>query len=469
MSIKKIILFSLLAIAGIVAIYYLAQRSANNQANVNVFQAIPEDADGIAVINVEAFMSLFFSNLGDVWELKDEFEGNQNTEDFNKEMQLSGINLTRKIVFYMTDNQFNLLVPISSQEKFKDYIQNLEGQAAKDLGNNQYYSSELGGFLGFNENICYVSQCSADDVELAKAKWNAIQSSEAEDKPLSAEISDLAESEEHFSFFMKEDEMAERSPYFDHSPASKSVLTFEDGLIRIKSTLSSSQKEIKNPLISGGQSLVNSDYLNFHLNIDPSANWSYWLSEAGEIELRNRAKELGLTEEFINSWEGNFNLALSGIETVEEEVVSYEYDDNFNKVETKKLSEVKKIGYQMSYTGAQTDFSLKGLEFMGIGSGLFTSEDNTQFYTSNGQTPQVSNENNSAISLKLNPSNIIQLAMDQGFGLAVLGQSYADIFDEITISSIPNGETIESETIISLADKEKNSLIYLIGALQKGR
>lgn len=469
MKIRNIILLSILGIILVAAIYFLVRRASNNQANINVFQAIPDDADGIAVLNVEAFMSLFFSNLGDVWELKDEFEGNRRTKELNNELQLSGINLSRKVVLYMTGNKFNVLVPISSEEKFQDYLMKLdEDTPLKSLGNNQYYSSELGGFISFNDKVCFLSQCSNSETSDAQIKWNEIKNPTNEKRVLSSTISELAESDQHFSFYMKEDEMAERSPFFDHSPAGVTSLTFEDGLIRIKSTLSTANSDVQNPLISGGQSLANDKYMNLHVNLNLSADWSYWLSEQGKYEFEGALDELGISKAFIDSWKGNFNLALTGIETVTEEVVSYDYDENFNKIEKKELGEVKKLGYQISYTGEETDFEMKGLDILGIGSGQSSSIDNTQFYTSNGENPEVSNTNNSGISLVMSPKNMLQLAIDQGFGLAALGQSYSDLIDKISITSNPNGQSIESEAIITLSDKEKNSLIYLIGAMQRG-
>ncbi len=466
MKIKNIILISVLGIILVGTSYFLVKRAINNKANMNVFQAIPEEADGVMVVNLEAFITLFFKNIGDVWEMRDEFSGDNYSEEFSQELQLSGINLTKKIVLFLTDNQINVLVPISNARKFEEYLLNLDGSLLEEIGENQYYSSAIGGFVGFNNNVCYIKQCQTNENNKAKADWTSIQNSENLKNKLSPELNRLAESKEHFSFFMKEDEMALRSPYFDHSPANETFLTFEDGLIKIKSTFSTSKPEIKNPLISGGPSLAKSDYLNFHLNIDPSVDLSYWLSDLGEKQLKRSIYQLGFEEDFINSWQGNFNMAISGIETAKDEVITYEYDDNFNKIEKKSIEEIKRLGYQMSYTGEQTELELRGLEIFGIRNGKFISDQNIQYFTSNGKKPETSLDNSAAISLDLDPGNLIQLAIDQGFLMASVLQNYTDLVQDIKLIGQSKDQTIESETIIKMSDSQKNSLIYLISALQ---
>jgi hypothetical protein len=207
-------------------------------------------------------------------------------------------------------------------------------------------------------------------------------------------------------------------------------------------------------------------YLNFHLNIDPSVDLSYWLSDLGEKQLKRSIYQLGFEEDFINSWQGNFNMAISGIETAKDEVITYEYDDNFNKIEKKSIEEIKRLGYQMSYTGEQTELELRGLEIFGIRNGKFISDQNIQYFTSNGKKPETSLDNSAAISLDLDPGNLIQLAIDQGFLMASVLQNYTDLVQDIKLIGQSKDQTIESETIIKMSDSQKNSLIYLISALQ---
>ncbi len=469
MKIIRIILIVLAVLLFIGGIVYLINKNQNDSANANVFKAIPADADAVAVINLEAFMSLFFRNISDVLELSEELKDNTHAEKLQKEMKLSGINLSRKVAIFMQGDQTNVLVPIKNTDDFTSYLEEMvKNSSLSRLEANEFYSHELEAFLTFDKKLCFISQCKKNDVDQARNKWIQIQANLQSEAPVAEEIQKLQNAKEHLALYMKENQMAARSMEFKHSPAALSRLTFEDGRIKITSLLSSSEVDIKNPLQTDGKGVPKSDYLSIHIDVDPSANWDYWLTESAINELKERVDNSSSSSNQFENWAGEFSFSLTGIENNIAEVISYEYDDNFNAIEKKEMREVKQLGYtgNMSFIDSVPS-SLTVSEIVPAQTTFSTIEDKTLWFGSKENISMTNVNQDASIYLSANPANLIDMAIEMGIPFAKMGKRFTTLAEEIEISAIPNGNTIESEVIISMPDKDMNSLVYLFREMQK--
>ncbi|MFK7755908.1 MAG: DUF4836 family protein [Flavobacteriales bacterium] len=471
LKIIGIVLVCLLFIGGII---YLINKSQNDSANASVFEAIPADADAVMVINIEAFMTLILTNLPDIIELSEELKGDQDMEKFQKEAQLTGINLSRKVAIYLKNERVNVLVPVTSKQVFGDYLEDLALKSnLTALSETEYYSSDLGAYINFNEELCFISQMRRSEVEGGLSEWNKIITPK-EGYELSAEFSNLKETDEHLAVFMKENEMALRSPVFEYSPAQFSTLTFEDGLIRIDSKVTSDKPDLKNPLREGGIGSVASDYLSFHANINPESDLDFWLTNEARTEWEKGLADADAKEsskEFLKKWNGLINFSITGTEKGLEEVITYDYDDNFNLVEKKELLEKSNMSYT-GYLGFNEPLSSKDfLKDQIENDKLFFSEgsDNSLTFSSSENISNETPSSEHAVHLVAYPKALIELGADIDLPFVQMADRFKDVFRKVELIANPDGNTINSELIIYTGEEDKNALIFLAGELRRFR
>ncbi len=470
LKIIGIVILSVLLLGGII---YFISKTQNDSANASVFKSIPEEADAIVVINLEAFMTLALTNISDLIELSEGLKGEKDMENFQNEAQLSGINLSRKVAIYLKDDRFNVLVPVKSKTNFKNYLDEMVAASKlTSLSDTEYYSSDLQAYINYNSELCFISQMGRSEVEEGLSAFNEITAPKTEEFSLNEYYLKLQDTDEHLAFCMKEDEMAFRSPVFEKSPFQFTELTFEDGLIRVVSQSSSNNPDVKNPLKKGGRKALESEYLSFHVNLNPDAELDYWLTEKA---LNEWNKELSgpnakaSSKEFIEKWNGLFNFCITGSKTSLEEVITYDYDDNFNLVEKKKLMEQASLDYE-GYIGfdeplSSNDFLKDQIE----NDNLYFSQgqDNSLSFSSSENFTTNTENSDHALHLVAYPGGLIDLGSEVGLPFIQIADRFKDIIRKIELTANPADNSIESELLIYTGDKDKNSLIFLASEMRR--
>ena len=148
----KIALGIIVVLVLLAGVYYLYSKKVNDQANADVFQAIPETADAVFVINIEAFVKLAFSNITDLMELSKKFQKEDRAESFQNEVQSSGINLSRKVVLFAEDEVLSVLIPIENTSEFSAYLKKLASNGTlSSISQNEFYSSDLESYITFSD------------------------------------------------------------------------------------------------------------------------------------------------------------------------------------------------------------------------------------------------------------------------------------------------------------------------------
>ena len=460
----KIALGIIVVLVLLAGVYYLYSKKVNDQANADVFQAIPETADAVFVINIEAFVKLAFSNITDLMELSKKFQKEDRAESFQNEVQSSGINLSRKVVLFAEDEVLSVLIPIENTSEFSAYLKKLASNGTlSSISQNEFYSSDLESYITFSEKICFITMSSKMNISLAQETWNGITSQNQ--RVLEPALEKLQNSDEHFSFYMKEDEMSARSPFFKHSPGTVLHLSFNDGEILLSGLFESNDQKAKNPFNYSGESLPKSSIASVFVNIDTSQEvWDYWLEDGKMKRLTDDLiHSISDSKELMN-WSGLFNFSINGAENVEVESITYSYDDNFKPIEEKTVKTVSQLVYNgnIKFDSIPSD-KLKLDKLLPSQSHYSQRIDSTLWFSTAEDSAVETLPNPNSIHafvdfIKLN-SVADKLNIPSSFRAGRLLELAKEA--ELKVTSI--GSKVSTNLVIRTSDLEKNSLIYLAG------
>ncbi len=469
MKVLKIIGIVLLVILLSGGIYYLYSNYKNNKANASVFQAIPKDADAVFTINLEAFMKLIISNLGDVMGLAEKLGDEQRAEKFQSEVANTGINFSKKIVCFMEGDQISAMLPLLSVNDFSSYLDGMvnNGKLEK-ISDDEYYSRDLEAYVTFSDQLCYLSRVRRGFISTAQEFWKEIQTNPSKD--ISPELEKLRDAKAHFSFMMNEDEMAKRSPYFKHSPSASSHLYFEDGELKIISEAFTSSGTIeKHPFKANGSKIAEEGLVQFHSNLSfDEKDWEYWLEKGFYNQLLTELTQMSSsTSNFISKTEGQFNFVLNGLDQETIETISYEYDDNFNKIEVKDSKVINELNYIANFL-LKDDFKndSESFKIMPTQEEFITLDGNNLWLSSEQAHTHSLMASDEIISLNINIQEVNQLADQMNIPAAFRGGEVLRFFNELDFTvKMENDNRLNSELLVKTGDEEMNSLIYLVDKL----
>ncbi len=462
----KIALGSIAVLLLLAGVYYLHSKKVNDQANINVFQAIPETADAVFVINLEAFVKLAFSNISDLLKLSDKLEKGDRTESFQNEVQLSGINLSRKIIVFLEEETVSALIPIQSKSEFSAYLQKLTASSKlSSISETEFYSPDLKSYITFSDKICFITMSPSTNVSLAQEAWKGITAING--NPLDPALEELQNSDEHFSFYIKEDEISARNSFFKHSPSAISHLSFRDGEILLSGLIESNDDEATNPFSKLGESLPKSSIASIYVNLDTSPEmWDYWLQKsAAKILADDFTRSFTDSRELVN-WDGLFNFSVNGTDNVDIESITYSYDDNFEPIEEKTLKAVT----QLTYTGNLTlhtipSNNLKLDKLLPSQSHYSQIIDSTLWFSTTENYPKETIANPNAIHAYLDFIELNSIADKLNIPSSFRGGGVLELIKEAELKVTTIGNQISTKLVIRTAEPEKNSLIYLTGQL----
>jgi len=473
MKAGKIILIIIGSLLALGIIGYAINRAINNSANDYVFKAIPEDAQLIGVINLEAFMTLALTNLPDIWELSNELGGEESSkEKVQQEISNSGLNFSRKVVVFLKDEELTGILPVRSESQLKSFLDDMvEKRQVEYISDNTYYSRELRSYVIFNDDLCIITPGSKQSSVKAINSFNNLLENTIKDNKNEDRLDELANSDKHFSLFMAENTMASESPFFKKSPATLTELSFEDGFISVITNYSHSDANVSSPLKDGSSQAYKSDYLSFHTNFNMDFDYEFWLSDRGIREIGQLTKEDFFKEYFTSGtlWTGLNNAAIYGSEKTETEIIDYSYDENFNLIETPSTKEIDVILFSgaMYYDG---DFKATNMiPEEAEKANIYSNVTEGKYIISSSKekfTPETTTTDNS-VEIMVNPEKLLSLAGISDVPDFRQLSLIAPMLDEITLKAKNEGNEIHGELRLEMKDKDKNSLIYILSQLKQ--
>jgi len=460
----KIALGSIAVLVLLAGVYCLYSKKVNDQANINVFQAIPETADAVFVLNIEAFVKLAFSNISDLLELSDKLQKGDRTESFQNEVQSSGINLSRKIIVFLKEETVSALIPIRGKSEFEAYLKKLTTNGTlSSISETEFYSSDLESYITFSDKICFITMSPRTNISLAQEAWKDITA--IKENTLDPALEELQNSDEHFSFYIKEDEISARNSFFKHSPSAISHVSFNDGEILLSGLIESNDDEATNPFSKPGESHPKSSIASIYVNLDTSPEmWNYWLQEGAAKKLADDfTHSFSDSRELVN-WDGLFNFSINGTENVAIESITYSYDDNFEPIEEKTVKTVT----QLAYTGnlkldtiPSNNLKLDRL----LPSQLHYSQiiDSTLWFSTSENYPKETSANPNAIHAYFNFIELNSIADKLNIPSSFRAGGILELIKDAELKVTTIGNQISTKLVIRTAEPEKNSLIYLVG------
>jgi len=348
MNKKWSIILLIVAIISVIATisFFLSQNKKNN-----ILSKVPNNAKSVMVIDLQALSTkLFFDELT---------SGSKNAGKLAKLMPdslatidwlASGISLSEKAVFFTTENipndsiRLHVLLRIADAKKFDNFMDSLSKTISlKPVKEKTLWSEQFKSLIAWNSNFVVFSLFSKNVGQVAKALENILL--------LKKEESIMTDS----SFMKKQnagfDILFYAKPYTlypkkqnkfiqDNIESIISHIEFNDGELKIASELYPVTGSLLDKLFNTQQkkiatlSVPDSSALRVALSVAPKVFFSV-INKLSSVKFNNKKAPI------LTAWDGRLSASLNGTKVIKTEYITYDYDDDFNKIELKKITKDK--------------------------------------------------------------------------------------------------------------------------------
>ncbi len=284
----------------------------------HLYQEIPDDADYVILIDTDELLSLVVSEI-----LSNPRDGNPFADDEEKKDDAldiedvlrrglwNGLEIPEQLIVYQQeigDQPFIVLLPLSDSLEFQSFLVDIDDRSTLEEQSPGRWvdSSHTLDLAEDYLRLCIGIAEPSRDLKREKGSW--------------ADRVKFSESGAVLNCFMNEanDELAVAS------------LFSNKGGLRLDY-----EGESDLPLISIGQSTQALAFLSMQVGPDEEGR-SELLQNNGRLS--SSLRKVGLDPLALDSiWDGRFDLCVNGLHSVQEEVVSYSFNDDFEKVEQREL------------------------------------------------------------------------------------------------------------------------------------
>jgi len=487
---QKIIILVAAILLALAAAYLLFIRKGDDK----VLAKVPIDSKSVMVIDVRALSSkLFLDDLGT--DVKNSAKAiakllPDSLSDIN--WSANGLGLPDKIALFTLEDtvngsssySINFIVPIFSAKKFNLFISGISAQlkvAIANKGNfNWWYLSNLGLLVVWDDHFA-IGRLTAINNDtnvnqlihvLSAQKSQSILADTCFTKKLAAKYDVLIYSKPYQKCPVKKLEPINSSMVY-----CTSSLNFNKGELEIISEIKTKEGSLLDkifvPIGEEMSCLANtgSSIVNLFLQINPEAF----------MQLYHQYKPIDFKPgiPYSKAWDGRINLALLGNRTVENEYITYEYDDNFNKVaiKTRKQEKILDIQAIIGNNKIKNDSIVpikNGLDSLLFKGGNFVMRKTRSYYLMYNKLftkPEIAKKAmKSNIEMEINYKSLMPILKDLGItGKTEWLDSIA--CEKIVLKANKKGP-IHITLLIQLADKERNSFYAIsekIGQKQIGK
>lgn len=373
--VKKALLLIITAIlvsAGFVIYYFIT-----NPKSTSILNHVPADANSVLFLDIKGLATKLAI---------DEISSSQKSSgkllnmlpDSLKEIDFanSGLNLFESAVVFAKEEQQGLglyaLLPVVDSKQLLQFIDSLQLSHDLEIDKSRngtfVYSERYSVLAAFNRSIFIATKTDSTEHIEAKQRIQNILNIKPENSfgNDSLFVNKLSRNHDVFMY---------STPYKyikgniasilnDNIKSSSFWVSFEDGKIKIKSEIKQKKGGLLNEALSNQENNIqtlkqnDSTGLNLALNVKPEPF----------LKLINGISKVKFNYDkvpIIKAWNGAVNIIFNKGKIIESEYVSYEYDDDFNKVEVRKIVKNKIIDVQANIGTDKTkkDSLLKKYKF----------------------------------------------------------------------------------------------------------
>jgi hypothetical protein len=470
-----------LIIVAIIVLYF-------NKDKENVLNKVPGDAKSILVINASALSKkLFIDDLGKEQKSRTSILKFIPDSIADIDFKKSGISFTDKIVFYTLEDSseisINFILKIEDNSSFKTFIEEL-GQKLNfsvEKGDNvkTAFIQSLQLLLVWDENYLSGTRIKEKmDKKIISLK-NTLKIDPKQSILSDHEFSSLLNSNFDLLFYSK----PYKNCYFtklnstisDIESISSHIL-FVDGevdvKIKIKPKIGSLLDKVFNTSPTNLKTIEKEDscIANILLNVEPSAFNNL-------IKLYSSTIFNQKIIPFYEAWNGTASINLNGIKSIKNEYITYDYDDDFNKIEVKKIriNKIPDIKVNIGINSPTFDSIIRtnkpiksgndSLLYAGSNYLYRKNVDNLLIYSLQDQYPDLKNgQTNSKLDLELDYQRFIKFLT--AFDLQPKNFDLNKIKLSNMILKVEKSETIDISTKLLFNDKEKNAFFAILESFQ---
>lgn len=364
-----------------------------------------------------------------------------------------GLSVPRNILFYtnsdrLKNNWFSSIVEVNDKEKLTSFL--LKEKFVKSTGKNINFYTKASFVLAIkNEQLIIAFK--------ANKKANIY--------PLLVTLFDV------------KDFLRENTAILKSLTNSKSDISFSSGEGSIEANFNKGTFELQGTLVSNlfidnDNQIPNENGVFAMLGEINKNNEIFKGFIKGKADKFNKITHLSL-DSIVNKWNGKFNANITSIEQKTDTIISYEYDDDFNKVEIKSAQE-KKIPTLMLALGQESTSSLSDYFYskntiqiiendtiftaLPIYKFLVTNADeNFKLYVAENESPSVSRVTTSKLNFYFNVEKYMETPLD-----IPLNKGQEKFLKLVKTTQLDWAENNEFSLRINLKNTRRNFLGQLI-------
>ena len=353
---RKRFLFIIIAIlvAAFVAVYFFFSGTKETE----LLNKVPKYAKSVLIVDIKGLSTkLLVDELSSAEKSAEKLA--EMIPDSLQEIDFSnsGINLLDKAVLFTTelnsDIWSNLLLPLSDYGKFKNFIDSLvaSGYFEKRTNGNFLISEKFKLAVNWDRNFVHVSNCTLYPANNVSGLIEVL--------PLTPDMSILNDSVFTSKLSGDYDFFLYAAPYENYPVKGKQIIhsnfaksfsyiRFYDGELSIDSEIVLKKGSLIDSIFTENSKSVKAihsgDSASFTalLNVE-SKHFLKFLEQFSSIKFNKDKIHL------LKAWNGSANIILNPSKYIESEFISYEFDDDFNKVEVKKITKEKVSDIQVNF------------------------------------------------------------------------------------------------------------------------
>ena len=480
---KKVILISIIAVIAlaVTAIYFFF----NNTAETELLNKVPASAKSVIIINIKGLSTKL---------LIDELSNDEKNADKVAEMlpdslieidwDNSGISLLDKAVLFTTEEdsliQLNLLLPIADFQIFKNFADSLasfEDYTKERQEEEEFLIIEKYKLIAtWNKNFVLISNFSKNTKD-KKLELSNILALKKEESILTDSVFNNKLSNSYDLFLYSKPYSAFPKDYSqlikDNISASYSFIRLNDGELEIETEIRLKERSLLDNTFSSNQNasvniIEQNDSVGLSMVLNVNAKALFKAIE-NYSQLKFNIDKIPL----LNAWNGSAHLIFHPSKTIQNEFISYEYDDDFNKVEVKNYAteKISDIQANMGFNKVVLDSILSRTKISKSGKDTLLFKGSSFIIKSTGKSYQVFNKNiapnkinqetnANQLAIEINYKNFLMNLNDFGIETDSLWLNSFDI-EKIELNTNKK-QNLNVSVRFFFMDKDKNALFSIL-------
>ncbi len=481
--IKSIIIVAVVFMVTIMGIFFL------KRGRHNLFYKIPRQAVSVLVIDVPALSAkLLFDEIGSDVKISSRLAKLAPDSLSGIDWNANGLNLFGKLALFTledtTSNQVytSFILSISSTTRFNSFMKNISQKlhfsVNKQNGISVAFCKSLGILAAWNGDFVTGMKTSEKNDKNTAALIQVLSTPQQQSIGTDTCFSRKLAGSYDILFYSRAYKHCSVKQLENVNAGMKNItatIIFNKGELEINAEMQTEQGSLPDKIFMkpGGDMGYLADEDNAILNIGLHVNALAFK----QFYRTFKTLDIKTNTPWLAAWDGNVNFVFNGGKNIENEYVTYSYDDNFNKIEKKEIKTDKVLNVQaivgMNITLTDSLFKVKPLVTKGSdtlvtkGSNLVMTKTGNQFliYSRYFSKPRkMQKKANVNIHIEANIPQMLQTLKDFGFDTEKPWLKNLDC-KSITVN-MTKKHNINLNCKLYFSDKNKNSIYRFLGLLE---